>query len=363
MLRKVEGGRIIPVVGMQYGSEGKGAVTTYLAPLIDIGVRVGASNAGHTIYFRGGKFIMRQVPAVWINPEVKLVIGRGAMISPDILLSEIDSISRHSEIKNRLFIDAYAHVINEQQIENESRTDLASRIGSTSATSREGIGMASADKVLRSDTCVLAKDFKLFQPYLADTVEILNRSLDNGRYVLLEGTQGFGLSLDHGNFPFVTSRDTSVSALIASTGLCGHNFETNVIGVARTYPIRVAGNSGPFGDDSEEVSWGVVTRAAGADTPIIEMTSVTGKVRRVATFSWKDFLRACDVNRPAEIALTFADYLDWGSHEKETLSTPVLDFIDRLEMMSGVHVTMVKTGPETMVDLENYRRSILRRIS
>ena len=142
-------GRVIVVVGMQYGSEGKGAVTSYFAPLVSVGVRSGSANAGHTIYYKNRRFVMRQIPSVWINPVAKLVIGRGALISCGILLEEVKLVSRFLNIKERLFIDGLAHVITKDQIRAEQNTDLAARIGSTSAISGEGIGTAMADKVLR----------------------------------------------------------------------------------------------------------------------------------------------------------------------------------------------------------------------
>ncbi len=229
-------GRITTVMGLQYGSEGKGAITAYLAPGCSMGVRSGAANAGHTIYYEGRKFIMRQIPSVWVNPEAKLVIAVGAIISSDVLKKEIEEIGRFCEIQNRLFIDYRAHVITEAQILAEQATDLAQRIGSTSATSREGIGMATADKVLRKASCVQAQDVEWLKPYLADTVEMINKHLDYEDLIILEGTQGFGLDLEQGNFPFVTSRNISAAALAASIGVAPHYFDFQVIGVVRTYP-------------------------------------------------------------------------------------------------------------------------------
>lgn len=357
-------GKLFVVTGMQFGSEGKGAIASYLAPVMSLGVRFGAANAGHTIYFRGEKFIMRQIPTTWVNPDAKLAIGVGAMISLPLLLEEIALIGRYLPIRERLFIDRNAHVVQEEHIESEAEGDLAERIGSTSAFSREGIGAATAAKVLRDASCVQVKDVPELRRYAADTVDFINTSLDRGAYVLLEGTQGFGLSLEHGHFPFVTSRDTSVSALAASIGVNHADFNTDVIGVVRTFPIRVAGNSGPFDFRSKEVSWEFVRRHARTKEPIIEYTSVTNKVRRVATFSYEGFKRACQVNRPTEIALTFADYLDWSVHEKETIgdSVRVQSFVDRLKEIAQVPVTLVKTGPQTTVDLDDYRRNILRRL-
>lgn len=357
-------GRVIMVVGMQYGSEGKGAITEYLAPIASMGIRSGAANAGHTIYYKGQKFIMRQIPSVWINPLAKLVVGVGSLINLDVLFHEIKFISKFFNLEGRLFIDRNAHVITDEQIAAEQKTDLASRIGSTSATAGEGIGMAMVDKVLRSGSCRQAKDVPQLKPYIADTVDLINAELDRDQMVLLEGTQGLGLSIEHGHFPYTTSRDTSATAIAASVGIATHRFEIDVIGVTRTFPIRVAGNSGPFGEDSKEVSWEYVRKFAKSKDSICEKTTVTGNVRRVATFSWQDFLKACKINRPTEIALTFADYLDWRCHEKSdiSISNRIMGFIDQIERKSGVPVALVKTGPRTIIDYEYYRRSIIRKV-
>ncbi len=355
-------GRVVTVVGMQYGSEGKGAVTSYLAPGCSVGVRSGAANAGHTIYFRGQKFIMRQIPTAWINPFAKLVIGIGALLSLDVLFEEIALVEQFLPIRDRLFIDSKAHVITSAQVEEEMMSDLAERIGSTSAIGKEGIGVAMAEKVLRKSTCRQAKDTPELKDYLFDTVELINDELDREEIILLEGTQGIGLSLEHGEFPFVTSRDTSAAALAASVGISPHHFFNQVIGVTRTYPIRVAGNSGPFGEDSEEISWEEVAHRAGSRESIMEKTSVTNRVRRVATFSESDFVRACRINRPTEIALTFADYLDWSVHEEECVTPSVSAFMERIEMLSDAEVMLLKTGPNAILDFDSYRQNILRRI-
>lgn len=356
-------GRAMIIVGMQYGSEGKGAITEYLSPAISLGIRSGAANAGHTIYYKNQKFIMRQIPSVWINPITKLAIGIGAVINLDILLKEIEHISKFSKIKDRLFIDSNAHVITKEEMLEEQNTDLASRIGSTSAISGEGIGTATANKVLRKSSRIQAKDVPQLKPYLSDTVDLINTYLDMDELVLIEGTQGFGLSLEHGQFPFVTSRDVSATGIAASVGISTHRFFIDVIGVARTYPIRVAGNSGPFDEDSQEITWKELAKKANADKSITEKTSVTNKIRRVATFSKKHFVKACQVNRPTEIAITFADYLDWATHEKQEISEPIDNFIKMIEEISGgIPVKLIKTGPKTTIDLDWYRRSILRRI-
>ncbi len=353
------GSRLFFIIGMQFGSEGKGGITCYLAPLMCMAIRTGAANAGHTIFFRGQPFVMRQLPSAWINPVTELVIGLGAIISLDVLLEEIAIVDALQPIKHRLFIDRRAHVVTTDQKRREARTDLAQRIGSTSARSREGIGMATADKILRRANCVQAQVVPALQPYLADTVDLINTRLDRGAFVQLEGTQGFGLDLDHGQFPYTTSRGTTVSALAASCGINPQPFQTDIIGVVRTYPIRVAGNSGPFGRYSKEITWQRLTRCAGAPELIEEKISVTNRIRRVATWSWDDLQKAVQVNRPTELALTFADYLDWSIHGKIDLTRPVESFIAEVEEVTGVPVTLVKTAPQTVIDYNHYRSRMI----
>jgi adenylosuccinate synthase len=111
------------------------------------------------------------------------------------------------------------------------------------------------------------------------------------------------------------------------------------------------------------LTWEEVTRLAGSPEPIVEMTSVTGMVRRVAEFSNSEFKRACTVNRPTELALTFADYVDWQIHEQPRISKPVDEFIERVVELAECPVTLVNTGPTTTIDRDAYRSNLLRRIA
>jgi adenylosuccinate synthase len=326
-------------------------------------VRIGASNAGHTVMYNRTPYVMRTIPCGWINPDAKLVIGISSMISLQILLDEIETIDKILPIKDRLLIDAHAHVITDHQIYREMQTGLAERISSTSAKSGLGIGMAMADKVLRDPGCRFAKDVPELQEYLCDTVDFLNNELDFGGQIILEGTQGFGLSLEHGFFPYVTSRDTTAQSLFAGTGLNPYGFEVEVIGVARAYPIRVGGPSGLFNSDSEEISWQEVAKRAGDIRDITEKTSVTKSIRRVATFSMEGIRRACQINRVSEIALTFTDHIDASIYEKDYLSDKVQNFISKIESVTKTEVGFVKTGPHRIIDLNHYRQSMMRKIA
>ncbi|MGE5327823.1 MAG: adenylosuccinate synthetase [Thiobacillus sp.] len=365
--QKLGRGVLTFVVGLQYGSEAKGSIVQHLAPGESIAVRTGASNAGHTIYYEGQPFVMRQIPGAWINPNTQLVIGAGALISPKVLEAEIRNIENTGiQIRDRLIIDANAHVITEDQIVEESKDDLAERIGSTSARNREGIGRAMADKVLRVARCVQVKNFGPLKEYEFDTVEYINDALENGINVIAEGTQGFSLSPDFGDFPYCTSRNATVSALADSMGVNPTRYNSSVIGVARSFPIRVAGNSGPFAPDSRELTWSDMKHITGNKKLKPEKTSVTGLDRRIATFSKDQYKKACRVNGVDEVALTFADYIDRSVYMSDTIygSAKVINFINRLETWyPDALVTLVNTGPNSTIDLDVCRAGRLRQLS
>src|SRR5205823_1704389 len=151
------------------------------------------------------------------------------------------------------------------------------------------VGAAAAQKLLRAPETRLTRDAAWLSNYLADVATQANMIIDSGGEVLLEGTQGFGLSLHHGHYPYVTSKDTTVGALCSEAGL-SPRLLGQVIMVVRTYPIRVAGNSGPL---PREVDWEIVTRESGSPFPLREKTTVTGNIRRVAGFDVEAVRRAC----------------------------------------------------------------------
>jgi adenylosuccinate synthase len=175
------------------------------------------------------------------------------------------------------------------------------------------------------------------------------RQIAKGRNVLLEGTQGFGLSLVHGNWPFVTSADTSAGQLCADCGV-SPRYLTDVLMVVRTHPIRVAGNSGNL---QEEMTWDQISAIVGRK--VEERTTVTKKIRRIGHWDESLFKAAIAVNHPSAIACTFLDYLDPGiegrTDEAAISEFPkVRSFIEYLEVMSQVRVSYVGTGgPEWSV--------------
>ena len=130
-----------------------------------------------------------------------------------------------------------------------------------------------------------------------------------------------------------------------------------IIMVVRTFPIRVAGPSGPL---PREIEWETVTKESGAPTPVVERTTVTGNVRRVARFDPEIVKRACVVNRPTQIALMFLDYLDWRNRSVTSLgrlTRSAREFIDTIQVICNVPVTLVGTGPRAadLIDLRGAR--------
>jgi adenylosuccinate synthase len=349
---------VCAVVGGQYGSEGKGHVVAHIAREYDHHVRVGAANAGHTLWSRIGgpgsnseiwtKHVMQQVPcAAYANPGAKLYIGPGALISRNILLDELERLERwrftHRLPAPTLYVDERAHVIQSNHIEREQCSGLAERIGSTSTIAKEGIGSAQAARVMREGSCVLAHEYGWPAAVVVTDVPAMLATADG---ILLEGTQGYGLSLTTGKFPYVTSRNTTAAGLCADCGIAPTRLDRVVL-VVRTYPIRVAGHSGPFAPDSHEIKWSDL----GVEP---ERTTVTKLERRVGTFSWDQLVEAAQVNGATEVALTFADYVDPEvAGERRLASSDVIDLVEAIGGMSRAPVTLVGTGPRTMIDLRS----------
>jgi adenylosuccinate synthase len=315
------GGRVIAIVGLQYGSEGKGHVSHLLSSLCNLAIRTGGPNAGHTIRHRGVEFKMRQVPCAFVNPASVLAIGPGGLINAEVLENEISTIQRAGyTLAGRLYVHENVGVIAPEHIDEEKVAQLRESIGSTV----EGVGAATAARALRRLPIVknlapgLPTELTVIEHQ--DYLEMLRGIADRGN-VLLEGTQGAGLSLYHGSYPYVTSRDVSASGLAGASGI-PPNLVSDVVGVARTFPIRVAGNSGPL---PYETSFDVI----GVQP---ERTTVTGNIRRIAHFDPVAFRSAVLLNGPTSLALTFADYLP---------DTERAAWVSEFEALSGVPVDYV----------------------
>ncbi|WP_419174444.1 adenylosuccinate synthetase [Desulfosediminicola sp.] len=310
------------VVGGQFGSEGKGKVAHYLAKEMEasFAVRCGGPNSGHTVIDPTGKArIFQQLPTASILPNVKLAICSGSYIDLKILLQEIQETGVDA---SRLIIDPDAVIITDELKQREAQSGIIQSIGSTGS----GTGAAVVARILRKEPLQFAKDIEELTPFIQNVPDILRDSLNKDERVIIEGTQGFGLSPLHArHYPFTTSRDTTAAAFLAETGLSPFDVDDIVLTI-RTFPIRVSGNSGPL---AQEIDWQTITKESGNTEQLEEKTSVSKKTRRVARFTPEIVKAAILINQPTRIVLNHIDYItaDIINNRK-----PVVEFIRLVEM-------------------------------
>ena len=341
------------VVGGQYGSEGKGKVSAFITKQedIDICVRCGGPNSGHSFVDQYGKtIVLRQLPTGFVNPRTRLLIPAGALIDPWVLEQEINFLGLPP---GRIGIDRKCFIIEEKDREREQTLGLRERLSSTLC----GVGAAQSRRVLRGEDARLAKDVSQEYPwmsaYFTDVSDEVNTTLDQEKKVLIEGTQGFGLSLYHSDhYPKTTSRDTTAAGFLSEVGV-SPRLVTEIVVVFRTFPIRVSGDqAGPL---SEEITWEEIQKESGYPYPIEERTSVTNKVRRVARFDWDLARHAVRNNRPTRIALNGLDYLSFENFAARTIhgiSGTARAFIEKLEEESATAIEYLGVGPSVLQVLE-----------
>jgi adenylosuccinate synthase len=333
------------VVGGQFGSEGKGHIVSHLAPEYDVLVRVGGPNAGHKVYLEPEPFTFHHLPSGTLhNDHAKLVLGPGAVLGLSKLYEEIAKCEIPTD---RLSIDPQAMIIEPHDEAFEAGT-LVKSIGSTG----QGVGSATARKVLRtaaSPNVRLAKDVAELRHYVRPTHQLLEDAFARGSRVLLEGTQGTGLSLHHGFYPHVTSRDTTVSGCLAEAGIAPLRVR-RVLMVCRTYPIRVqspkGASSGPM---SKDLKWAEIARRSKLPLEKLlssERTSTTNRRRRVGEFDWDLLRKAASLNAPTDIALTFTDYISSANRNArrfEQLTQETIRFVHEIERVAGAAVSLIAT--------------------
>jgi adenylosuccinate synthase len=306
----------VVVVGTQWGDEGKGKITDFLAESADVVARYqGGNNAGHTILISGHKYKLTMIPSGIFYTDKLCVIGNGMVINPKALIEEIDYVHSNGFTTTNLKISDRAHVImpyhllldylEEQQKGND-------KIGTT----QKGIGPCYMDKVARSGIRIVdlmdKEEFssklrnvikqknnvieqiygskgldvesildeyleyaERLRPYVTDTSVILNHAIDDGKRVLFEGAQGVMLDIDQGTYPFVTSSNPTAGGVCIGSGVGPTKIQT-VIGVAKAYTTRVG--DGPFPTELNN-HLGDSIREKG-----FEYGTVTGRPRRVGWF-------------------------------------------------------------------------------
>jgi adenylosuccinate synthase len=335
------------VVGGQFGSEGKGKVSAFITKQenIDICIRCGGPNSGHSFVDESGQtIVLRQLPTGYVRSKTRLLIPAGALIDLDVLRNEIEALRIPPE---RIGVDPNCFIIDARDRDTERALKLQERLSSTLC----GVGSAVSRRVLRSGDAKLAKDVVDQYPWLRELLvregvsAELNAALDDGKKALIEGTQGFGLSLYHsGYYPYCTSRDTTAAGFLSEVGVSPLRV-TEIVVVFRTFPIRVAGSqAGPLKD---EIDWDTVRRESGYPHEIQERTSVTNKIRRVARFDWDVALSAVNVNRPTRLAVNGLDYLDYrnlGITVAHQLSSGARRFLDELRLRAQVPIQFLGVG-------------------
>jgi adenylosuccinate synthase len=328
------------LVGAQYGSEGKGNICAHIAKEYDVLMRVGGPNAGHKVAHPKYDYI--QLPSGTLsNPKAKILIGAGATLSVRQVLKEIEDLEL---TEDRLSIDPQAIIIEDKDIYQEEGT--LGVIGST----KKGVGVATARKILGRDNkeyfgskVRLARDVAEFGKFIRDTKIELEKAYASDKMILLEGTQGTDLSLHHGEYPYVTSRETTASGCIADAGIAPTRVR-KVIMVMRTYPIRVGGASGPMMSEIKLNDIAERSDISIDDLKKIEVGTVSGRPRRIAEFDWEQARRAASINGVSDIALTFADYLgieNRKTQEFDQLNTTTRMFIEQVERVTNARVTLI----------------------
>lgn len=283
-------GKLVVVVGTQWGDEGKGKVTDFLATQADVVVRSqGGNNAGHTILFNHQKFALHFLPSGILNPKITNYMTNGMVIEPKSFFQELEGLNKLGITDYHLHISDRAHVIMPYHIALDGI--LENLKGSEAVgTTKKGIGPAYTDKVSRSgirigdllhpemlkqrlranlnftNRLLSALGEKTYEfdelyptyleygkkiaPYVCDTSLLLNQEIEAGKRILFEGAQGVMLCIEQGTYPYVTSSSPSAASVPLNAGISPMAL-TDVVGVTKAYSTRVGGGAFPteFEDD------------------------------------------------------------------------------------------------------------------
>ncbi|HUT86395.1 MAG TPA: adenylosuccinate synthetase [Elusimicrobiales bacterium] len=332
------------VVGGQAGDEGKGKISAYLAHKKNYfcSVRVGGPNAGHTNIIDGKVYMLRTIPGAFVNPKTKLVLGAGCYIKTDWLLDEIKLTKTH----DRILIDPNVVIVEESHTQREkSNSHMMDKIGSVGT----GLGQAVLDRINR-ENIKFAKDEPKLKGYICDTVEFLNKGLTKDYPMLVEGTQGMKLSLLHGEYPYVTTRDTTASTFLAEAGL-GPKCVRDIYAVFKPYTTRVG--PGPLEKEITDESQLNLYHTKGR-----EVGSVSKRKRRIGIFEFANAIKTIRTNQANKIAITHIDMFEGNAGIKSLneLTAEAKKFLDSLKVLSENYpypkISLISSGPELLDVLE-----------
>lgn len=337
--KKLKMSRLV-VVGIQWGDEGKGKMTDYLAQKADVVVRYqGGNNAGHTITFDGNKYALQSIPSGIFNSHIKNVMANGMVINPKAVLEELDKLHARGITDYQLFISDRAAVIMPYHLELDGAYEML-KGGKQIGTTKKGIGPAYADKYNRvgirmgdlldrtyfaeclhdalqqknielkmlgkptMDFDTLYKDYldygERLRPYICDTATLLNREVERDAKLLFEGAQGVMLCIEHGTYPFVTSSSPTAASVPLCTGLAPRYID-HALGICKSYTTRVG--AGPF---PTELSGSLANQIRERGH---EYGTVTGRPRRVGYLDTVALRHACMVSGINYLSLMLFDVL------------------------------------------------------
>lgn len=396
---------IVIVQGAQWGSEAKGAVALALCERLGVrwAVRTGSINAGHTVWDGSRRIAFQQIPVGAVLPSVTAVLGPGAYVHVETTMKE----AMAANCIDRLLIDKNCGVHLDSFTAEAKGANRSLKIGATGKGCAEAVIHKIADRGV--GTALLFRehvncDSPLASVPLVDTADLLNDAYDSGDRILLEGTQGSLLDLHCGPYPFTTSRQTTAAAWVCEAGI-SPALDYEVVLVARTYPIRVAGNSGPMG---EEIDWPRLARRINArlerrgHLPLVdpgavdefeaklgsirrtnvtdgdaasslhhatealasvsneanrslmklfETTTVTKRLRRIAELDVGLLKLTVKKERPAYAALTFLNYvfpeLTPEHNPSRLLHDEARRYVNHLQELIGCRVRYASIGPRT----------------
>jgi adenylosuccinate synthase len=329
----------LAVIGAQWGDEGKGKIVDLLTPEFDIVARYqGGHNAGHTVYVRGTKFVLRLIPSGILHPRITCIIGNGVVVDPQALFAEVDELIQHGiDVDHRIVVSDKAHLIlpyhRDLDLLAEARRGER-KIGTTS----RGIGPAYEDKIARRGIRVgdladskaleevvrdnvaarnrlvhdstmdwrpvlaqLLQHGERLKPWVRDVSLLLNEAMKAGKSVLFEGAQGTLLDIDHGTYPYVTSSNASVGGICTGLGV-GPRAIDRIVGIAKAYTTRVG--EGPL---PTELTGEMGNRLRDSGN---EYGAVTGRPRRCGWYDAVAVRYSVRINGLDGLALTKLDVLD-----------------------------------------------------
>lgn len=342
------------VVGGQFGSEGKGKVALEIVRrdrTTAAVIRVGGTNSGHTAIGIDRKtYALRQLPAAAVDRSVRVLLPAGSYIDLSIFREEVKLLGLGPD---QVSVSPMARIITDEHKRWERATNLGPSIGSTqSGTGGAVMAMTARGAAGFPLHSVQAEEVMELQPFLENTTAVARSLLDARKRVVVEGTQGFGLSLLQGGYwPKATSRDTTAAGFLAEAGLSPFDVD-DVTMVIRCHPIRVAGDSGPL---PNETTWDQIAHEAGLPLDYREYTTVTGKVRRVARFDPGLVCHAIATNNPNRIVLNHLDYVDPMVRDVG-LSTKARQFVEKIEFDLKRKIDWLGTGPGNFIERQSAER-------